>query len=71
MYCGICKKEKKENELHKFYWGFWSWEYDPKKWTLACDDCLKDFRDFSAIAYKNRDPLILMERKIKTKVRKR
>ena len=71
MYCGVCKEGKSQNELHKFYWGFFSAEYDPNKWTLACDNCLADFRHYSTIASRNRDPLILMEKQIKTKVRKR
>lgn len=73
MYCNICKKEKRENELHKFYWEFWSTDYDETKWTLACDECRKGFLKASSYAQwtGKKNELIDIENNIKERRRVR
>lgn len=69
MKCDICDKET--NELVKFYWGFFKTEYEPEKWINACSECTLKFQKASNIYMRNRTPLIEMENKIKSKVRRR
>ncbi len=69
MKCDICGKEKET--LHKFYWGFFTTEYEPEKWVNACEECQREFQKASSVYCVNRTPLIEMEQRIKKRVRKR
>lgn len=72
MKCGICGREV--DKTIPFYYGFFKTEYEPEKWTQACDECCRDFQRASFGYSYDRTPLIEIERKIiknKKKVRRR
>ena len=53
-----CDKCNKDTETHKFYYGFFSVEYDESKWCYLCDECILEFLKASNVYSFKRDYLI-------------
>ena len=62
MKCGICGEE--QDDLIRFYWGFFRTEYEPEKWIYACTDCVRQFQRASSSSPRSKEELQKIEDKI-------
>lgn len=62
MKCGICGKE--QDDLIRFYWGFFRTEYEPEKWIYACKDCIRNYQRACGNSVKDRIELKNIENQI-------
>ena len=67
--CLLCGND--ENVI-KFYYGFWKSEYEPEKWCYLCNKCTRIFQEYSHICHiRNRkDELLDFEEQIVRKLKK-
>lgn len=62
MKCGICGEER--DDLIRFYWGFFTTEYEPEKWIYACTNCTRQFQRASSSSPRSKEELKEIETKI-------